>query len=114
MIVGTVWWAGVGYLAFSRVDNYLGFALIYLGLIAAANAISVQHGLFNMLNMWFIRNRGLALAIFATVASVGAAALVPLVNIMIIKFSWEQVSLIIGLGYVVLMAPAGVVAAQLP
>lgn len=99
--------AGAGYLAFSRVDNYLGFALIYLGLIAAANAISVQHGLFNMLNMWFIRNRGLALAIFATVASVGAAALVPLVNIMIIKFSWEQVSLIIGLGYVVLMAPLG-------
>ena len=99
--------AGVGYLAFSRVDNYLGFALIYLGVIAAPNAISVQHGLFNMINMWFIRHRGLALAIFATIAAVGAAALVPLVNVMIIKFSWEQVSLIIGLGYVVLMAPLG-------
>ena len=97
--------AGVGYLVFARVDDFISFALVYLGMISLGASVSFQHAIFAGLNMWFIRNRALALSLLASSAALGGVVLIPLLTLLISRASWEWAAFISGLIFLVLVLP---------
>ncbi|MCE2465825.1 MAG: MFS transporter [Dehalococcoidia bacterium] len=97
--------AGVGYLIFARVDNFIAFALVYLGMISLGASVSFQHAIFAGLNMWFIRNRALALSLLASSAALGGVVLIPLLTLFIARAGWEWASFISGLVFLVVVLP---------
>ncbi len=97
--------AGIGYLLFARVDDFITFALVYLGMISLGASVSFQHAIFAGLNMWFIRNRALALSLLASSAAFGGVVLIPLLTIMIARAGWEWAAFISGLVFLVVVLP---------
>ena len=97
--------AAVGYFAFSRVENFLSFALVYILLIGVGNTIAFQHASFTSLNMWFVRRRALVIALFSGTASLGSVVLIPLSNLLIINQGWEKAALLAGFVYLFFVLP---------
>lgn len=106
--------SGAGYLAFSRVDNFLGFALVYFGMIALGNNLTFSHSLVAGFSMWFRRRIGLVLSLQDTSASLGGLTLIPLINILIISKGWEWTVAIFGLAYLVIVFPMTLVIRNSP
>lgn len=101
--------AGIGYLVFARVDDFITFALVYLGMISLGASVSFQHAIFAGLNMWFIRNRALALSILASSAALGGVVLIPVLTILIARAGWEWASFISGLIFLVVVLPFSII-----
>lgn len=97
--------AGIGYLLFARVDDFITFALVYLGMISLGASVSFQHAIFAGLNMWFIRNRALALSLLASSAALGGVVLIPLLTLLIARAGWEWAAFISGLVFLVVVLP---------
>ena len=101
--------AGIGYLVFARVDDFITFALVYLGMISLGASVSFQHAIFAGLNMWFIRNRALALSLLASSAALGGVVLIPVLTILIARAGWEWAAFISGLILLVVVLPFSII-----
>ncbi len=97
--------AGIGYLLFARVDDFISFALVYLGMISLGASVSFQHAIFAGLNMWFIRNRALALSLLASSAALGGVVLIPILTLLIARAGWEWASFMSGLIFLGVVLP---------
>ena len=97
--------ATVGYFAFSQVENFLSFALVYILLIGVGNTIAFQNASFTSLNMWFVRRRALVIALFSGTASLGSVVLIPVSNLLIIDQGWEKAALLAGFVYLFFVLP---------
>ena len=86
--------AGIGYLLFARV-----------GMISLGASVSFQHAIFAGLNMWFIRNRALALSLLASSAALGGVVLIPLLTLLIARAGWEWAAFISGLIFLGVVLP---------
>ena len=101
--------AGLGYFAFSRVDNFLEFALVYLGVISLGNSVAFQHAMFAGFNMWFIKRRAFAMSLLAAASALGTIVLIPVITLMILHFSWELTAFIFGFIYLLIILPLSLV-----
>ena len=98
--------AVVGYFVMAFwLPNVWAFALIYLGLISLGNSMAFQHACFGGLNQWFQRRRALAISILAAVASLGGLALIPTMNLLIVKTNLQWGLIVSGLFYLVILLP---------
>ena len=109
LMMGGVLLAGLGYFAFSRVDNFLWFALVYLGVISLGNSVAFQHAMFANFNMWFIRRRAFAMSLLAAASALGTIVLIPVITLMILHFSWELTAFIFGFIYLLIILPLSLV-----
>ena len=101
--------AAVGYFAFSQVENFLSFALVYILLIGVGNTIAFQNASFTSLSMWFVRRRALVMALFSGTASLGSVVLIPVANLLIIDQGWERAALLAGFVYLFFIVPTALV-----
>jgi len=74
-------------------------------MISLGASVSFQHAIFAGLNMWFIRNRALALSLLASSAALGGVVLIPLLTLFIARAGWEWASFISGLVFLVVVLP---------
>ena len=109
LVMAGVLLAGLGYFAFSRVDNFLEFALVYLGVISLGNSVAFQHAMFAALNMWFIRRRAFAMSLWAAASALGSIVLVPIITLMILRVGWESTVFISGFVFLLLILPLSLV-----
>ncbi len=113
MIIGTII-VGVGYIALSRTSTYLAFLLVYLLVISVGASTSFMQATTAALNMWFVRRRGIALAVNSAAFRLGSAGLVPLLSIVILNYGWERASMWIGLLMIAFIAPLALVFRKSP
>ncbi len=109
LMLGGILLSSLGFLVFSQVNSYLGFIVVYLGLISLGSSVAFQHALFSSLNMWFIRHRALAMSINGAFASLGGVILVPILSVVILNYSWQTASLISGAIYLFLILPLSLI-----
>ena len=105
LVVGGVFIAGLGFFAFWRVDSFLWFALVYLGLISLGNSIAFQHAMIANLNMWFIKRRAFVMSLVAAGSSVGPIVLIPIISLIILSAGWEWAAFVSGIAYLLLVLP---------
>jgi MFS family permease len=66
------------------------------------------------LNQWFIRKRGLAMAINSAAFRLGGAIVIPLLAYVIIRVGWQTASLWVGILMIVVVAPMALVFRRSP
>ena len=106
LLVPCIILAALGYFALSFfVSNVWMFALVYLGMVSLGNSIAFQHAMFAGLNQWFRRRRSLAISILAATASLGGLGMVPTMNALITRYSWQTSTLLSGVLYTIILLP---------
>ncbi len=88
---------GVGYLLFSRVDSFITFLLVYMGVISLGFNAGLMHVPMALVNSWFIRRRSFALGILMASFALGGALIVPTLSVGIQHFGWQTAALLCGL-----------------
>ena len=106
LLIPALIWTIIGYIVLSQfVDSFLTFTLVYLLIVSLGNSIAFQHALFAGINQWFNRKRALAISTLAAVSSLGGLFLVPSLNFVIARRSWQDASLLCGVAYLVFLLP---------
>jgi len=105
MLAGTIV-TGVGYIALARTNSYLGFMLVYLFVISLGASTTFMQATTAAINKWFVRKRGIAMAISSAAFRSGAALMVPILSLVVLKYGWRTGSIGIGVLLIVLIAPA--------
>ena len=109
LMLGSILLSSLGFFAFSQVNSFLSFVVVYLGLIPLGSSVAFQHALFSSLNMWFIRHRALAMSINAAFASLGGVILAPPLSVIILNYSWQTAAIISGAIYLILILPLSLI-----
>jgi len=97
---------GLGFVLFSRTNNLLTFYVSY-SLIMLGTAAGTWLPLMTVVNRWFIRKRGLAMAVAAEGSPLGGLLLLPVLAWAITPshFGWSTTALWIGIVFLALAFP---------
>lgn len=104
MLAGVIL-SGLGYVLLSRVDSYLAFLLVYLGMISLAFSAGFMHSPLALANTWFIRRRALAMTLISASVGVGGAVVAPLLSLAVQTWGWRTGALLAGLTLLVAGVP---------
>ena len=97
--------AGLGFILLSRVDSYLTYFLVVLLVLSPPIMGGFDSTSITATCRWFIRKRGMALAITVLGFSIGGASLPPLVSLASDAFGWRTTLLGAGLMMWVIYLP---------
>lgn len=106
MIGGTIM-TGVGYILLSFTNSYTSFLLVYLTFISIGGSTTFMQASTTAINSWFIRRRGIAMAINSAAFRMGGAVTVPLLSAFVLKYDWQTASLWVGVCIIVFVTPLG-------
>ena len=97
---------GLGFVLFSRTNSLLTFYVSY-GLIMLGTAAGSWLPLMTVVNRWFIRKRGLAMAVAAEGSPLGGLLLLPVLAWAVTPshFGWSTTALWIGMVFLALAFP---------
>ena len=96
---------GIGYIVLATTDTYYQFLFVYIAIISFGASTSFMQASMAVLNTWFIRRRGLVMAINAAGMRGGAAIFIPALGWLLDAYSWQKVSVGIGLMMIFWVAP---------
>ena len=102
MVLGTVM-AGLGFVLLSFTHSYLFFVLVFVGPVTTGFQLGFNQATLAVVNHWFRRRRGLAMAIVQTGQSIGGVAIVPLVALAVLTRGWRTAAVLSGLGVLLLV-----------
>ena len=97
--------SGLGYMLLSTVDQYFTFLLVYLGIISLSFGAGIMHCPMVLANNWFIRQRGLAMAVISASVGLGGAVLTPLLAMGVHAWGWRPATLTAGLVFMAIGLP---------
>jgi MFS family permease len=100
LVVGTTL-AGLGFVLLSFTNSYILFVLVFIGPLSFGFQAGFNQATMAVVNHWFRRKRGLAMAIVQTGQSIGGVLIFPLVALAVLKLGWRPAAFLSGL--VVLM-----------
>ncbi len=96
---------GIGYIILATTDTYYQFLFVYIAVISFGASTTFMQASMAVLNTWFIRRRGLVMAINAAGMRGGAAIFIPALGWLLDTYSWQKVSVGIGLMMIFWVAP---------
>jgi MFS family permease len=96
---------GIGYIVLATTNTYYQFLFVYIAVISFGASTSFMQASMAVLNTWFIRRRGLVMAINAAGMRGGAAIFIPALGWLLDTYSWQKVSVGIGLMMIFWVAP---------
>ena len=79
----------IGYILLSQVNSFLWFLTIYLGIVSLAFNATFSGSTMAVVNNWFIRRKGLAMAISIAAYSLGGSIIAPLLAFGIHHLGWR-------------------------
>ena len=89
--------AGLGFVMLHFTHSYLGFLLVFTGLISLGFKGFFSLPAMTVVNSWFIRRRGLAMSIVFTGSAAGGVVIAPLVGVAVFNLGWRTSALISGI-----------------
>ncbi len=113
MFAGTLM-TGIGYIALSRMNTYLGFMLVYLLVVSLGSSTSFMQATTAALNTWFVRYRGLVMSVNSAAFRLGGAVMIPLMSYMVLRWGWQTAALIIGIGMIIVIVPVTLIFRRSP
>jgi sugar phosphate permease len=103
MMVLGVMLAGLGFVLLAFVHSYLFFLLVFMGLLTLGFQAGFNHASMAVINHWFLKRRGLAMAFVQTGQAIGGVVLFPLVALAVLKLGWRPAAFLSGLVVLMLM-----------
>jgi MFS family permease len=105
MIVAGGILAGLGFILLSRTNSFTTFMIVYVGALTVGVNVAFNHGVFTMVNQWFVRRSGLAMSISTMGMSIGGAVLTPAVAYIVLNMTWRDGALISGVLMIAVVLP---------
>ena len=106
--------SGVGYLLVSQVDSLLFFLLFYTLIASTGFWVGFTNPAIAVANQWFIRRRGLAIAIVYVGMAGGGALLIPLLGLGLPHLGWRTTILLCGIAILVVGVPLSLLVRNTP
>ncbi|HSF30311.1 MAG TPA: MFS transporter [Candidatus Tectomicrobia bacterium] len=95
--------AGLGFVLLSYTHSYFLFLVVFMGLLTMGFQMGFNHAIMAAVNHWFLRKRGLAMAIVQTGQAIGGVAIFPLVALAVLKLGWRHAAFLSGIGVLALV-----------
>ena len=95
----------IGYVLLSQVNSFLWFLTIYLGIISLAFNATFSGSTMAVVNNWFIRRKGLAMAISIAAYSLGGSIIAPLLAFGIHHLGWRTTMALSGIMLAAVVVP---------
>ena len=95
----------IGYILLSQVNSFLWFLTIYLGIISLAFNATFSGSTMAVVNNWFIRRKGLAMAVSIAAYSLGGAIIAPLLAFGIHHLGWRATMALSGIMLAAVVVP---------
>ena len=95
----------IGYILLSQVNSFLWFLTIYLGIISLAFNATFSGSTMAVVNNWFIRRKGLAMAISIAAYSLGGSIIAPLLAFGIHHLGWRTTMALSGIILAAVVVP---------
>ncbi|MBG91750.1 MAG: hypothetical protein CL794_01710 [Chloroflexi bacterium] len=95
----------IGYILLSQVNSFLWFLTIYLGIISLAFNAAFSGSTMAVVNNWFIRRKGLAMAISIAAYSLGGSIIAPLLAFGIHHLGWRTTMALSGIMLAAVVVP---------
>ena len=95
----------IGYILLSQVNSFLWFLTIYLGVISLAFNATFSGSAMAVVNNWFIRRKGLAMAISIAAYSLGGSIIAPLLAFGIHHLGWRTTMALSGIMLAAVVVP---------
>ena len=89
--------AGLGFILLSQASNYAMFLIIYVGVLSVGFNGGFNHAVMTAVNSWFVRRRGVAMAVIAAGISLGGVVVTPTLAYVIFQFGWKVGAVTAGL-----------------
>src|SRR4029453_1655276 len=105
IIVTAVFLAGVGYILLSWVTTYVGFMVVYLGVICLAFIAGFVHSPMVVANSWFIRQRARAMTVVSAAVPIGGALISPLLAVGVASVGWRWAAFASGCIFLLVCLP---------
>ncbi|HET9550784.1 MAG TPA: MFS transporter [Candidatus Binatia bacterium] len=105
IIVTAVFLAGVGYILLSWVTTYVGFMVVYLGVICLAFIAGFVHSPMVVANSWFIRQRARAMTVVSAAVPIGGALISPLLAVGVASLGWRWAAFASGCIFLLVCLP---------
>ena len=95
----------IGYILLSQVNSFLWFLTIYLGIVSLAFNATFSGSTMAVVNNWFIRRKGLAMAISIAAYSLGGSIIAPLLAFVIHHLGWRTTMALSGIMLAAVVVP---------
>jgi len=95
----------IGYILLSQVNSFLWFLTIYLGIVSLAFNATFSGSTMAVVNNWFIRRKGLAMAISIAAYSLGGSIIAPLLALGIHHLGWRTTMALSGIMLAAVVVP---------
>ena len=95
----------VGYILLSRVNSFATFLIVYLGIVSLAFNAAFSGSTMAVVNNWFVRRKGLAMAISIAAFSLGGSIIAPLLALGIHHLGWRTALILSGVLLAAIVVP---------
>lgn len=96
---------GGGYVALSLANGLVMVYLVYGFAVGVGIAAGFSIPAYTAVNNWFIRKRGLAVALVSATMALTGAAIIPSLGLAVSQFHWRTAALMVGVGVMVVGFP---------
>ena len=96
---------GAGYLLLSQVNSYIGFLIVYTGLISLTHSGGFMHAPMVLTNTWFIRLRARAMTINSAAYGLGGVLLAPMLSMIVHNWGWRAGAAVAGMTFLLIGIP---------
>lgn len=96
---------GVGLLLLPLVNSFLGFLLLYMGVISIGFNMGFVLSMHQVANIWFMRHRTRVLSIFSFSIRFGRAIFVPVLALAMMEYGWQATAVGAGITVLVVALP---------
>jgi sugar phosphate permease len=105
---------GACMIGISRVDSLTEFYLLR-GIGFTVGAMGIGNLVVNVtVSKWFVRNRGMAVAVAATGVSLGGVVITPLAQALVAAYGWRDAWVILGVAVWLILTPVAFVMRRTP
>lgn len=89
LIIAGICMSGGGLFLLTLAQDYWTFFVIYIGIVSIGHNAGYFHPLSTLVNYWFIRHRGVGLALISAGAHLGGMVLAPVLSAIILTHGWR-------------------------
>src|SRR5687768_9503296 len=104
----------IGFILLSQAESYLAVVIIYLAVISVGFNCGFGQATLALVNTWFSRRRGFAMAVASAAPALGGAVVAPVLGLIVAGYGWRNGAALSGIAVLLLLIPTILIVRRSP